>query len=120
MRLELDNSIAVADAQAKLLKWELVLNVGGIDYRIKPLNNSETAQLAEIAAIGGDSKAQQFLATLIESATDATGTPVEGQPLPTAPEQIAAMLLAITFYLKEQIKKKSQTLAQTIEREVRI
>ena len=112
MKLDLDTAIAVAAAKQQTLKWELVLTLDGVDYRVRPLTNADVQQLAGLTTISKNDVAVDFLLGLFDGAAPPVRAMVD------QPEKIGALILGVTLYVQEHLKKKSMLLASAVQGQI--
>lgn len=96
-----------ADPMDVLLKWELVIRLGGRDYRVRP---PRMLDMAKLAAVDGG-QVHELPAALAELFED---------PRPDLAaleiEDLVAVAAAIVSHTKEHVRKNSQTLVARIGR----
>jgi hypothetical protein len=61
--INIDNALAVAEAQQKLIPWDVVMSIRGIEYRVRPLTNTDLDQLDRL----GDLKTGEAIANFLRS-----------------------------------------------------
>lgn len=112
MKIDLDTAINVAAAKQGSLKWDLVLTLDGTDYRVRPMTNADVQRLAAFTTITTESEAVGFLDGLFEE------TKPDIQAMLQDQGKISALILGITLYLEQHLKKKSQLLASAVQGQI--
>lgn len=106
MKIDLDQAMAVAEHQSRALPWELVLTIGGADYRVKPLAISDVAEISRAQQMREIEQIRGLLFRLLEN------PPAEAALI--SDEQIAVAIGAIAIGFGEHLKKKSHVLEKAI------
>src|SRR4051812_47570839 len=95
LRIDVDQSLAVAAVQQKALPWDLTLAIGGQDYRVKPITNADMAELSRIQDEKEVENLRLFLVRMLEGEVMGSFTD----------EQVGSGILAIAIGFGEHVKK---------------
>ena len=108
--INIDNALAVAEAQQKLIPWDVVMMIHGIEYRVRPLSNADLDQFDRLGELKSSAAIAGFLRSLfVEQAPDVAGL---------TPDEQVAIGLAIGKAYEAHRKKKFAVLTKELEKQL--
>lgn len=113
--LDIDNAARLAEAEESALPWDLVLKIGGIEYKTRPPTNAQVQQLSQVRNIGGQEQLGKLLDGLIELAP---GQAIDWHAM--SDRYVAAVVIAFTVYFQEQAKKNRRYWPRGFRRRCRL